>query len=249
MSGPLVFIQSYERPLYLWSCLDSLYHNTKTACRFVLVDNASTDPLVHRIIDAFKTRGMFQAVHLRKENTSEAIPEALRNHSKQIGEYFGFIEADAALLPAEPCWLDELMSLAAENPRLAIIGSLIDKTDFPDPELAAKHFPQFERPQLEFLIKSMSPERRLQGDYAERLIDPFNPPGRVLYLKKEFIDKVGWLRDKLLYETCKRMGYEAGIATRVRHRHLSLQNVYDYPEFDVGTRNAYFNGLEGQIKP
>ncbi|MGA7304091.1 MAG: hypothetical protein WBW88_04425, partial [Rhodothermales bacterium] len=86
----------------------------------------------------------------------------------------------------------------------------------------------------------------LDEEYSVPLIDPFNPPGRLMYLKKEMVDRGGLLRDRLLYESCKRLGYEAGIVTSVRHRHLSFQNLFDYPELDVAARHQFFKGLEGQ---
>jgi len=78
MQAPIVFILSWERPLYLWACLDSLRTQTKTACRFVLLDNDSQDPLVHRIIESFEARDLFHKVHRRKENSPHALMEAVR---------------------------------------------------------------------------------------------------------------------------------------------------------------------------
>ena len=241
MINPIVFIQSYERPIYLWACLDSLYRNTKHPCRFVLIDNASRDPLVNKVIGAFEARGMFYSVHRRKENTQDAMPEALKHHNDQLGEYFGYVQSDILVHPSEPCWLTEFISLVQENPDLGLVGSLVDKSDFVDPIKAVELFPNTETVQLNFLIKARSPERTLRNNYDERLIDPFNPPGRLQFLKREFIDKAGWiLRDRPLYETCKRLGYKAAIATRVRHRHLSLLNLFDYPESEVSARNRFF---------
>lgn len=248
MAEPYIFILSWERPLYLWACLDSLYHNTSGSCRFILIDNASVDPLVQKIIGAFETRGMFHAVHRRARNTPDALPEALRTHRHEIGDHFGFVESDVVVLPGEPDWLDEFTSLAAANPRLAMLGSLVDQRDFVDPAVAAQRFPQLDQAQLDFLIKGKSPERKLQHSYTERLIEPFNPPGRLLFLRTDFIDQIGILRDRLMYEAAKRMGYEAGIATRVRHRHLSFQNIYDYPELDIEQRHSFFKGFDAGRK-
>jgi hypothetical protein len=246
MTNPLIFILSWERPLYLWACLDSLYRNTRLPCRFVLIDNASRDPLVRKVIQAFDARGLFHHIRWREQNTPDALAEAIRHHHQEIGEYFGFIESDVVALPTEPGWLEGFISLTRSNPKLAIVGSLVDRSDFVDPTVAAKRFPQLDQVQLDFLIKSKSPERRLQDEYQELLIDSTPPPGRLLFLKKEFIDQVGILRDKLLYQAARNLGYAAGIATRVRHRHLSFQNIYDYPEADLATREEFFKALEGK---
>ncbi len=43
---PFVFILSWERPIYTWVCLDSLYRETNSPAKFVIADNASRDPMV-----------------------------------------------------------------------------------------------------------------------------------------------------------------------------------------------------------
>jgi hypothetical protein len=244
--GPIIFVLSWERPLYLWSCLDGLYRNTRMPCRFVLIDNASTDPLVQQVIGAFENRGLFHRVHLRSSNSPEALAEALREHDAELGDYFGYIESDVLVPATRPSWLEQFQALTQADPTLAMVGSLVDKTDFVDPAWAARTFPDLKPEQLDFLIKCKSPERKLQDGYAEPLIDPFNPPGRLLFLKTEFIRSAGILRDRVMYEAAKRMGYNAGIATGVRHRHLSFQNLFDYPGTDIGNRNAFFKALEGK---
>jgi hypothetical protein len=243
MTPPLVFILSWERPLYLWACLDSLRRNTRAPCRFVLVDNASADPAVRQVIAAFDARGMFHRVHLRGTNSPAALAEAIAAHRDELGGHFAYIESDVVVLPSHPCWLGRFQALTDEDPAFAMLGSLVDKSDFVDPAWAAQRFPQLTAEQLDFLIKGKSPERRLADSYREAVIDPFNPPGRLLFLKTEFIVKVGVLRDRHMYETAKQLGYRAGIATGVRHRHLSFQNLFDYPETDVGARNAFFDAL------
>jgi GT2 family glycosyltransferase len=64
-SGPdpiPVLITSYNRPLYLWACLDSLYRHTRHPHRFTIIDMASEDPLVDEVIAGFARRGMFTEV-------------------------------------------------------------------------------------------------------------------------------------------------------------------------------------------
>lgn len=246
MTNPIIFILSWERPLYLWACLDSLYRNTHTPCRFVLLENASSDPLVGEVIRAFAARGLFHRVHRREANSPGALAEAIETHAGELGDYFGFVESDVLVCPSRPSWLQQFLELTAADTSLAMLGSLVDKSDFVDPAWAAGRFPELSPQQLDFLIKSKSPERQLQDSYDEPLIDPFNPPGRLLFLKTEFIQKVGVLRDRLMYEAAKRLGYRAAIATHVRHRHLSYQNIFDYPETDIAARQDFFKRLEGK---
>src|SRR4051812_8715291 len=103
MHTPLVFILSWERPLYLWACLDSLRTTTRVPCRFVLLDNASQDPLVDRVIRAFEARGMFHKVYRRGDNSPHALTEAVDLHAAELGDYFGFVESDVMVLRSQPC--------------------------------------------------------------------------------------------------------------------------------------------------
>lgn len=247
MTGPIVFILSWERPLYLWACLDSLYRNTDVSCRFVLIDNASTEPLVDRVISAFETRGLFHQVHRRVDNSPDALAQAIEAHGSELGEYFGYIESDVVILPSSPSWLRQFQDLTQASPELGMLGSLVDRSDFIDPQWAADHFPELDQQQLDFLIKSRSPERGLRDSYTEALTDVISPAGRLLFLRTEFIKRVGMLRDRLLSQAAERLGYRAAIATNVRHRHLSLQNIFDYPDLDIERRNDFFKGLEGRV--
>lgn len=248
MHTPIVFILSWERPLYLWACLDALRRNTVAPCRFVLIDNASQDPMVDSVIRGFESRRFFHRVHRRGTNSPEALAEAIQGHSGELGDHFGYIESDVLVPAIRPSWLERFQAHVRAHPDLVMLGSLVDKSDFVDPAWAAEAFPRLDVGQLDFLIKSKSPERRLAESYPEELIDPFNPPGRLLFLKTEFIRQAGVLRDRLMYETAKHMGYRAAIATDVMHRHLSFQNIFDYPDTDVANRNDFFKGLEGRSR-
>ena len=243
MDKPLVFILSWQRPLYLWACLDSLRKTTTAPCRFVLLDNASSDPLVQRVIDSFEKRGLFHRVHRRRENSPLALTEAVAEYQAELGEYFGFIENDVLVLPSQPSWLEEYQDLCAADPKLAMLGSYVDKSDYLDPAWAARQFPGISEKQLEFLTKSKSTERTLADHYDERLVDVINPPGRFLYLKTEAFLQTGDLPDYRMYLAMKGLGYSCGIATRVRHRHLSLANAFDYPEYDGAERTSFFQRL------
>lgn len=244
MSSPFVFILSWQRPLYLWSCLDSLCRNTRIPCRFVLIDNASTDPQVDQVIRGFERRGMFHAVHRRTTNSPDAFDQALREHKAELGDYLAYVESDVAVQPSSPSWLEQFLALTRAHPDLAMLGSLVEQSDFVDPAWAAQRFPELDARQLEFLIKGRSPERRLQDSYSEPLIDLISPPGRLTFLKTSFILEVGDLRDKLMTKAAVRLGYRTAIATGVRHRHLSFQNLFDYPDSDLEQRTAFFDAQE-----
>lgn len=241
--NPIVFILSWERPLYLWACLDSLYTSTQVPCRFVLMDNDSQDPLVDRVIRSFEARGMFHKVHRRTDNSPHALAETLDAHKSEVGDYFGFVESDVTVLRSRPCWLEEFQQLTAADPSIAMLGSLIDQVDFIDPAWVAQRFPELDEDQLKFFTKSSSKERTLLDEYPERTTDAITPPGRLTFLRREAVERTGILPDFRLAHTLRDMGYKAVIATRVRHRHLSLANIFDYPEYERDNRNKFFARL------
>lgn len=243
MKNPLVFILSWQRPLYLWACLDSLHKTTTVPCRFVLLDNASSDPLIGRVIDSFENRDFFYRVHRNDHNNAHALADALDDYKHELGEYFGFVESDVMVLSSRPCWLEEFQNRVGADPRIAMLGSLIDKADFIDPAWFSKRYPQFTEDEIEFLTKKSSAERQLSDEYAEPLIDSLHPPGRLLFLRTEVVQRTGVLPDMRMSREVAALGYKYAIATRVRHRHLSLANPFDYPEYDKPTRDKFFGRL------
>jgi len=233
-----VFILTYDRPLYLWACLDSLYRNTKFPARFILADNASKDPLVRQVIRGFERRKMFHAVHLCEENTTDRLKWMLECHRHELGEFFAFVECDVIVRDSEEGWLAPMVRLMRKDPQLWMLGSLIDKTDFVDPEFAKTVDPAQSDEERAFLIKAHSPERQAV-DMSKALIEPHNPPMRLLLLRTELLKRVVIRSDYEIYCDVKKLGYKAKIATSVVHRHLSLLNLFDYSGYDAAHREAW----------
>jgi hypothetical protein len=75
------------------------------------------------------------------------------------------------------------------------------------------------------------------------VIDPFNPPGRLLLFRTSALGQRRPGSDSMLYRQIHELGSRAGIATRVRHRHLSLLNLFDYPSYSLGERNEFFGAV------
>lgn len=241
MSEPItVFILSWERPLYLWACLDSLYRHTQFPCRFILIDNGSRDPLVQEVITGFERRDMFHNVHRQHENRPETMHTILWQYWDSLGEHFAYVEGDVVVEGSKPCWLTRMTRLAEADDKLAMLGAYIDKADFISEELARKIEPSLDTELLTDLIKAKSPERNIpQSD--QKVISPFNPPGRLLLVRTKAICEVARLSDGHLHLELLEHGYRTGIATDVRHRHLSLLNLFDYPHYDFDTRRRYLN--------
>lgn len=239
-----VFILSYERPLYLWACLDSLYKNTNYPCHFIIADNNSRDPLVRQVINGFERRGMFHAVHLCEENHPKRFEWMLNEHRDLLGEYWVSCESDLMVVPSTPCWLERFVDHMKSRPKLSMLGSYIDTSDFASMEQAKKLHPEATDEELAALIKLNSPERDIGKFEKAPVISPFNPPGRLLMMLTESLEKAPIQRDSLWHKTMLNLGYETGIATDVVHRHLSLMNIFDHPDYDMQLRDEFFDGLQ-----
>jgi GT2 family glycosyltransferase len=237
-----IIILSRNRPLYLWTCLDSLYRYTRHPARFVFVDNHSDDPGVHKVVAGFERRGMFDEIQWHETNSPKRIAEAIAQNRESAGDYMVIIESDVAVFDTEPCWLSRMTALMDENPRIGILGSYVDMRDFIDPDRARQIAPDLDQYTLDGLIKMQSPERSLPPvPPGEALIEPFNPPGRLVMLRKSIIDAIPFGTDGHVHRMARAAGIEAVITTRVMHRHLSLLNFFDYPDYDVRARDAFLD--------
>lgn len=241
MSEPIyVFVISWERPLYLWSCLDSLFRETSSPARVVIIDNSSQDPLVPDVIRGFERRGLFHAVHRMPENRPDSFERILAQYENELGDRYVYMESDIIVRGEEGCWLGTMNRLFDQDPRLAMLGSRIDPSDFVKKERAELLAPELEAEQRENLIKLHSPERLEQSPVGAFTDAPFNPPGRLLMLRKAAVRQVGFQRDSKLHKALLAADYKTAIAYAVVHRHLSLLNFFDYPDYDYDSREKYF---------
>ena len=237
-----VLILSRNRPLYLWACLDSLYRNTEYPARFVLVDNHSTDPAIPRVVRGFVRRGLIDHVEWHEANDPKRVLEAVRRYRDGPAEHIVVIESDVVVFDTSPCWLTQMVDLMAKHPKLGFLGSYVDGSDFVSYEKASSFLPNVVEADIKSLIKFKSFERSLPLEPPEDdLIDPFNPPGRLIMARKSILPQLVFATDGELYRHAKEAGIQAGIATQVRHRHLSLLNVYDYPKYKTVARTTFFN--------
>lgn len=236
-----VFVLSWERPLYLWVTLDSLYRHTRHPVRFILCDNHSQDPLVRQVVRGFERRGLFYAVELFPENLLGNFQRAVEKYGAILGDYFGVVEADVEVLPGEPCWLTTMVSIMDRHPKLQFLGSLVDHADFVSVEDARRLAPGLDDEQLLALVKAFSPEKEfVQGAPGQELETAYKPPGRLNLYRTAVLPKIPLMADGPFSDAVRAMGDEVGVALKVRHRHLSLLNLYDYPEYDMAARDDFF---------
>lgn len=238
--GPVfVVVRSWNRPLHLWASLDSFYRGTVSPCEFVLVDNHSTDPLVAQTVRGFDRRGMFREVHFMARNSAENQQEVVAGLRPRMGRYLVLIDGDVAVEKTDPDWLARMVSILESDPKLGVLGSAIDQTDFVSSERARALAPNMQDACLTDLIKARSPERRLPDSESD-CFNVFPPAGRLLAIRTELIDKIGLPAGNMaLCRAARSAGYRTAIANTVRHRHLSLLNLFDYPDYDYGQLRRY----------
>jgi hypothetical protein len=247
----VVFLTSFGRPLYLWQCLDALWRQTHFPARVILLDNAHPSPMVGDVIKAFERRGLFSEV-IRFSNNSFANFQAVyRERLPSLGPLHVFMESDVVIQERSSCWLAEMRRIMLANPMIGMLGSLIDGGDF----VLKKHALALTGGDLEaatFLAKLQSPERGFLAEpqWADLSRDFFpteppcpisNPPGRLLMLQTDLMSEIGLLTDGNLANAFRLRGLRPSVTPLVRHRHLSLLNIYDYTEYSGTSRDAFFS--------
>jgi hypothetical protein len=241
-----ILISARNRPLYLWATLDNLYRTTRYPHQFTLLDVASTDPLVRDVVKGFERRGMFKGIVWSGHNQPEAVWNAVVQLIAGEVPYLGYVESDVLIEPTSPCWLERFVALMERNPKLAMLSAAIDRQDFVDIETARWLEPHLPEPQFRALIKADSPERLQDVTDARgaELFSPHNPPGRLLLLRTRALREIGPASDGQLHEKFIAAGYETAVATTVRHRHLSLLHIFDYPGYDTKGRDHYVRSID-----
>jgi hypothetical protein len=236
-----VLVQARNRPPYLWAALDSLYRATAHPHRFVLVDMASEDAAVRQVLAGFERRRMFDEVVRLPRNEAADYWKLIWRMLPGLGPYFVHVETDVVVAETVPCWLGRLVELMEANPRLAMLGSAIDRRDFVALDEARRLAPAADERQLRNLIKYDSPERDQDPAAAagRPVFRPHSPAGRLVMLRSHALARVGADNDGGLDRKFAAAGYETGVAAAVRHRHLSLLHLYDYPDYDYDARHSY----------
>ncbi|MFM7290046.1 MAG: glycosyltransferase family 2 protein [Planctomycetia bacterium] len=245
-----VFVVSWGRPIYLWLCLDALWRQTRSAARVVLLDNAHPSPFVGQVISAFERRGLFAEVVRFPTNSFENIKLAYRERLQGVGPLHVYLESDAVICGRSGCWLADMQRIMTANPGIGMLGSLVDPEDFVQPEtaiaLAGGH-----PAAANFLAKLQSPERGFidAKEWCDTARDFFvteppcpisNPPGRLMMLHTATMLEAGLQPDGELAAEFRRRGMRPAVTPRVRHRHLSLLNIFDHQEYGSAERDAFF---------
>lgn len=232
---PIIY-QSWERPLYLWSSLDSLSKCNLTKSQLLCFDNNSSDKLVIHILKAFKKRSLIDQIISFKKNSPFNLKNLIEKILLTSCEYFVYMESDVKIESQYKDWFQIYLNIMKDNPKMGILGSLCDKTDFINLKNVEK--------KDESILKINSPEKNFFLDSDLKYSDPFNPPARLLIVRTKAVKEVGWASDAQLYQRMKKGGWNSGITPLVVHRHLSLQNYYDYPDYDMKNRDEFVSVLK-----
>lgn len=241
-----LFLLSRNRPLFLWACLDSLYRLTRSPVAITVIDAASDDPLVGEVLDGFDRRGLFERIIRLDSNDPGRVWATIAGLVDAEDEVIGYIESDVVIEAGPyPCWLARMETLLRADKGLAMLGSAIVKDDFVSLETARRLLPGADETVLRELIYAGDPECRQDVAEAdgEPVFSPHNPAGRLLLLRSAALREFGPATDSDMHERLLELGWTSGISTEIRHRHLSLLNIFDYPGYDVRKRNAYMASL------
>jgi hypothetical protein len=202
------------------------------------------------VIAGFERRGLFAEVVRFPTNSFQNIRSAYHERLPGIGPLHVYLESDCVIGERPGCWLAEMRRIMEANPRLGMLGSLIEFEDF---VAAGTALPlvRGDAAAADFLAKLKSPERALADD--PRWTDPSrdffvtappcpigNPPGRLMMLRTELMQRLGFQVDGVLAAMVRDLGLEPAVTPLVRHRHLSLLNIFDYAGCDAAERDAFF---------
>jgi len=245
-----IFVASWSRPIHLWVALDALWRSTRSPARVVLLDNYCDDPCKDRVIAGFERRGLFSEIVRFPDNSFDNIVCGYRDRLRECGPLHVFLEGDAAIVPHDRCWIETLSGIMAAHPRIGMLGSLIDTGDFVlESQLVSQVAPSTRA--RRFLAKCDSPERSFVEDpsWADPTREFFlteppcpigNPPGRLLMLDTAAMKEIGLRTDAQLAAAFRSRGMTPGVTARVRHRHLSLLNIFDYEDYSAENRDTFF---------
>ena len=246
-----IFIASWGRPVYLWMCLDALWRLSGSNSRVILLDNAHPTHPVELVIAAFEARGLFAEVVRFPTNSFQNITSAYHERLQDVGPFHVFMESDAMICERPGCWLGEMLRIMEANPKIGMLGSLIDTRDFVSSDVALVQAGG-DQAAAEFLAKLQSPERAFIDApvWADTARDFFhteppcpigNPPGRLLMLRTDAMGEIGLQPDGALAAAFRRRGMRPAVTPLVRHRHLSLLNIFDYNDYSRVARDAFFS--------
>ena len=232
----------HDRPIYLYMTLDSLRRATRSPYRLTVFHHPSGDPLVPQVLRGFVARGVIDRIIEIPDETVDYVK--LLRSARALGlrdrEFFFWIEDDVVIEPDSRCWIEKMRAAFRADDRLAMVGSAIDKSDFIDPEALREALGRDLTPEELAEIKAPSPERHQQFENGEMVGRTHGVAGRFMGLRSAAITDDIVNLDYLMNISLRKAGWTTRVLADVRHRHLSLQNYYDYPDY-TARRDLHIN--------
>ncbi len=240
----------HGRPIYTYMTLDALHQNTRTPYHLTVVHHRPAASENDAILSAFQRRGVIHRIVELTDPVFDwtACINAIKASLAPSDKYLFYIEDDVVIEPGDQCWLAAMAQAFDEDPKLASVGSAIDKRDFIDPvALAAELGRDLTNEELN-VIKAASPERNQEIDPGQKFFKGHTVAGRLMGIRLEAITQDTPLMDARFDRALRDRGWTTGTLTSVRHRHLSLLNYYDYPEYYTH-RETHFSQTRGNMIP
>lgn len=236
MTSPYnVLMLVHDRPIYNYMALDALRRATHHPYRLVVFHHPSGNPAVYQVLQAFLSRKVITEIIEVPEAAVSIISlmEIAIARGLLDGEFFFFMEDDVVIEPDSRCWIHKMLDAFRADDRLAMIGSAIDRSDFLNPEeLSADLGRKLTSEELQ-MIKANSPERQQRFENGRVSGEHQNPAGRLRGFRRAAINAEVVNNDFLMNKALLRQGWRTTTLENVRHRHMSLQVFYDYPDYQA----------------
>src|SRR5690348_15397740 len=121
MSGQIsVVIPCFNYGRYLAEAVDSVLAQTAPAHEIVIVDDGSTDPETHAVLERFQR----PRTRLVRQPNGGHPAAANRGLAETTGELLCFLDADDAL---EPTYFEKALAAFAREPDLAFVSSWVQE--------------------------------------------------------------------------------------------------------------------------
>lgn len=238
-----IFMLVHDRPIYNYMALDALSRVTYHPYRLVVFHHPSGNPAVDQVLQSFLSRKVIAEI-IEVPGSAISIVglmEIAIGRGLLEDEFFFFIEDDVVIEPDSRCWIHKMLDAFRADDKLAMVGSAIDPSDFINPkELSAELGRKLTSAELR-MIKANSPERKQHFENGQLPGERQNPAGRLRGFRRAAISYEVVNNDGLMNAALLRQGWRTTTLESVRHRHMSLQVFYDYPDY-YERREAHVRG-------
>lgn len=235
----------HDRPLYTYMTLDSLRRATYSPYHLTVIHHKTNPGPMDDVLKAFLRRGVVHSVYEMRNALVdwEQLRRIGHDSLDANDEFLFFIEDDVVIEKSDTCWLASMARVMHSDPKLAFLGSAIDKSDFIDPEALSKEVGRSLTKQEMAIIKAYSPERRQAFEPGQEIMSNHNVPGRLFCLRLSAATEDIVNVDSKMDSKLRSMGWKTAVTNTVVHRHMSLQNYYDYPAY-YEKRNKHIENLD-----